>query len=468
MHDAFEAALELAHDHVDVDDIEDAVEAANDLAMDLVERLPFQFKRAYHGGPTEGLAAHLLNLLALLRAQAFSYQHSHWQVVGQSFYGNHLLFERLYGSVGKQIDELAEKIAGYVGSEALSPDSQADLVARWVKSWSHISCHHERGLMSEETALAAIEAAYEGIKAEGSMTLGLDDWLMATASAHEEGVYLLQQQLAKPPLPPGQAVDPVVPHHPPPAARWASEAVAPSAESAFFDNPNKRSVREMAESKAPTNIPEVAAEAPEATAADVEAAMEAPPTPTEIREEPGGDVVSTLNQYLVETEEPTSPAVPDGHHEVPKHPEIKLGADKPHGIVEVLYRVPLPLQAGGWKWDPKVPLPSGEWQGHVAWWYVNDGFPGADWGDDRPFIVIRLETTGALVVEGVLYNERQRVERLKLDTSKEPSASTLKGMVESLVRKVEGPLRRETETLRGMRSASALEVNRRRLQGWFD
>ena len=148
---------------------------------------------------TEMLTEHLLNLLALLRAQYLSYQTSHWQVSGGAFYGNHLLFERLYGSVEKQVDELAEKIGGYVGTEVLSPTIQARLVAEWVMSWELVdTCHHKRGIASEEDVQAAIKLAYEAIKAEGSMTLGLDDWLMATASAHEENTYLLQQVLKIP------------------------------------------------------------------------------------------------------------------------------------------------------------------------------------------------------------------------------------------------------------------------------
>jgi DNA-binding ferritin-like protein len=149
--------------------------------------------------PTETCQEHLLNLLALLRAQSHSYQHSHWQVVGGSFYGNHQLFERLYSSVQKQIDELAEKIAGLLGSTTLSPSAQARSITDWVESWeAHADCHHRRGLKSEQDVQDAIKLAYDTIKAEGTMTLGLDDWLMATANAHEENTYLLQQAIREP------------------------------------------------------------------------------------------------------------------------------------------------------------------------------------------------------------------------------------------------------------------------------
>tara|TARA_R110000824_G_scaffold82526_2_gene206882 strand:- start:205 stop:1080 length:876 start_codon:yes stop_codon:yes gene_type:complete len=142
---------------------------------------------------------HLCNVLGILRAQSLSYQTSHWQVVGDAFYGNHLLFERLYGSVQEQIDQLAEKIVGYLDGDAVSLKPQLIKIAFYAGRWSFIDCHHERGIKAEKDCQAAIKAAYDGIKANGSMTLGLDDWLMATANAHDANAYLLQQSLTQPP-----------------------------------------------------------------------------------------------------------------------------------------------------------------------------------------------------------------------------------------------------------------------------
>ena len=105
-------------------------------------------------------------------------------------------------------------------------------------------------------------------------------------------------------------------------AGGANLGVAPSAEGQFFDNPEKREVREFAQTDAMTNDLEVLegmAEAPHGEAALVK---ETPPTPAEIVEEPGSGELSTLNRFVVETET-SIPGVPDGHDEVPKHPDIK-------------------------------------------------------------------------------------------------------------------------------------------------
>jgi DNA-binding ferritin-like protein len=137
----------------------------------------------------------LCDVLGCLRAQYLSYQTSHWLVKGGTFYGNHLLFQRLYESVQGQIDQLAEKITGYLGSEAVSINYQMRHISDYTYSWSAIDCNHKRGLQSEADLQQALKRAYDGIKQAQAMSLGLDDWIMATANAHEENEYLLQQTL---------------------------------------------------------------------------------------------------------------------------------------------------------------------------------------------------------------------------------------------------------------------------------
>jgi DNA-binding ferritin-like protein len=230
----------------------------------------------------------LCDVLGCLRASYLSYQTSHWQVIGGSFYGNHLLFARLYESVQAQVDGLAEKLVGYLGREVVSLDHQIKHIAAYTMRWSQIDCHHKRGLQSEADLQAALKRAYDGIKQINAMTLGLDDWIMATANAHEENEYLLQQALT-----------------PVPGQKQAS-----SAEDFFYDNPEKKEVLEFADTGAISNSPEVAAAAsredmldiPEAEA--VAEAGDSPPTPVEIKDGVGGAALSTLNRLVVESEDP--------------------------------------------------------------------------------------------------------------------------------------------------------------------
>lgn len=105
--------------------------------------------------------------------------------------------------------------------------------------------------------------------------------------------------------------------------RVAELEVAQSAESAFFDDPTKRSVRNLAESKAISNrieTVEKAIESGEMKKDDelIESeAVIAPPPPEEIVKKPGGKELSTLNQFIVRTEEPIK-GVPNSFDETAK------------------------------------------------------------------------------------------------------------------------------------------------------
>ena len=96
----------------------------------------------------------------------------------------------------EQVDQLAEKIVGFVGPESVSLVYQMEKIHLLCGRWGRIECNHKRGLQSEADLQEAIKVTYDAITASGLMTLGLDDWLMATANEHEANTYLLQQALA--------------------------------------------------------------------------------------------------------------------------------------------------------------------------------------------------------------------------------------------------------------------------------
>lgn len=325
-------------------------------------------KAFFEGDPQQAAVVldHLCGLLACLRALQLSYHTSHWQVRGASFYGDHLLFQRLYDGddesdpLGDQIDTLAEKVVGYFGSEAVSLSDQMQRMASYTDRWSLIGCPHERGLQAERDVQDLLSRAYESIKEADAMTLGLDDFLMATANQHEVNTYLIQQvkddrpnKTAKARLPSGLEVR-VKDHRGDDAGVWTTQdfkdnhspdhevtravsglkrgqtwkssdgwtftriaSGAPTAEGDFYKDPRKSEVREFGETGALSNIPKVVENAEitddlpvEVAKAEIEGAREAPPTPVEIAKKPGGDAVSTLNRFVVDTSDPAAkPAV---------------------------------------------------------------------------------------------------------------------------------------------------------------
>ncbi len=136
--------------------------------------------------------------VASLKAMALIHQHSHWTTKGQPFYGDHLLFERLYNSTLENLDLAAEKFIGIFGDQCLDYDLQADLLHKCLLKYKNLEGSPvQMSLAVEKDFLKFSKEAYNAFEDEGTLTLGLDDMLMAIASQREESCYLLQQTLEK-------------------------------------------------------------------------------------------------------------------------------------------------------------------------------------------------------------------------------------------------------------------------------
>jgi len=142
------------------------------------------------------LVTGMLELLGLLRAQSWLYRNAHWQVKGDSFYGDHLMFKSLYEGVDKEVDQLAEKTAGYLGSDVLSPILLLEISKKWMTQWEVEECPFKMALKSEADFQIFAKDIYEIFKNSGVMTLGLDDFIMSLASSHDSHTYLISQKLA--------------------------------------------------------------------------------------------------------------------------------------------------------------------------------------------------------------------------------------------------------------------------------
>lgn len=144
----------------------------------------------------------LAQLLGMLRAVHWSHWTTHWQVRGSTSYGDHLLFERLYTDMPEEIDDLAEKIVSYFGAEAVDPIASIEFTHAFLSKYVQIENPYERGLAVETYLQKSIKRVYDTLKEADEMTLGLDDYLMATANLHETHEYLLRQRLRE--YPPGE------------------------------------------------------------------------------------------------------------------------------------------------------------------------------------------------------------------------------------------------------------------------
>jgi len=130
--------------------------------------------------------------IALIRSVYLVHQNHHWITAGENFYGNHLLFERIYKSAAEDADLAAEKMIGLLGSEVLDLHMQAQMIGKTLEDFSS-GDPVETSLDAEKKFLDYSQKFYDVLKREDKMTLGLDDCLMSIASNREGAVYLLQQ-----------------------------------------------------------------------------------------------------------------------------------------------------------------------------------------------------------------------------------------------------------------------------------
>jgi DNA-binding ferritin-like protein len=135
----------------------------------------------------------LTHLLCLLRAAHWSHWTSHWQVQGDPFYGDHQMLAQIYEEIGEEIDTLAEKLVGEFGPMAVDPVEQAQHVAQLLEEHAHDD-PIVRALSMEEHLQRELTVAYNRLKREDAMSLGLDDFIMGVANTHETFVYMLRQK----------------------------------------------------------------------------------------------------------------------------------------------------------------------------------------------------------------------------------------------------------------------------------
>jgi len=166
-------------------------------ALGLSKQGAILWKKGYAEGQPGALNAAKVvfsNLLAMLRAVQWNHLTSHWQIGGDSSYGDHLLFERLYTKAVEETDALAEKLVGTFGIAAVDALEQAKLMAFTLVQWADIGCPFERGLHVENTLRVNIEQCLKAMEDIGQLSIGMDDFLRTMVNDHETHLYLLQQR----------------------------------------------------------------------------------------------------------------------------------------------------------------------------------------------------------------------------------------------------------------------------------
>lgn len=138
-------------------------------------------------------------LLAATRALAQLHQSHHWQASGEAFYGDHLLFHRLYTTTNEEIDKIAEKLVGLgtpemVDAVAISAQCYRILNELYGAKARDIS---ESSLAAEELYLSILQTVSVSLDEQDQLTYGLDNMLADIADKHEEHIYLLKRKISQ-------------------------------------------------------------------------------------------------------------------------------------------------------------------------------------------------------------------------------------------------------------------------------
>jgi len=148
--------------------------------------------------------AQLSVVLVYLKYLAAVHQNHHWTTMGDPYYGDHLLFERLYGDLAEEIDSVAEKAIGLGCTANVDLQLQYSQLLKLIAGVGSATMIPQssdlakKSLMAEMNFLAVMKHLCDSLNECGLMTHGLDNLLAGIEDKHEGHVYLLKQRISKP------------------------------------------------------------------------------------------------------------------------------------------------------------------------------------------------------------------------------------------------------------------------------
>lgn len=150
--------------------------------------------------PSGGLSS----ILAMLKGLSHIHQTHHWQSSGPSFYGDHLMFQRLYEATSKEIDGIAEKAVGLCCEDTVNAHMQMKLMTSFVNDVYSCGVKFQNGnqkaliilsLKAEKMFLNCVCSILKQLQQEEIYTIGLENFIQGIVDNHESSVYLLKQRL---------------------------------------------------------------------------------------------------------------------------------------------------------------------------------------------------------------------------------------------------------------------------------
>jgi len=145
--------------------------------------------------------AELSILLVYLRYLATVHQTHHWISKGDPFYGDHILFQRLYDGVNAEIDTIAEKAVGLGSEQNVNLCLQANQLAKFASKYDSVAATipgaselAKKSLSIETDFMNCVKHCVQSLKEKNLLTRGLDNLLAGIEDKHESHIYLLKQR----------------------------------------------------------------------------------------------------------------------------------------------------------------------------------------------------------------------------------------------------------------------------------
>lgn len=131
------------------------------------------------------------------------HQTHHWTTKGDPFYGDHLLYSRLYDGIAGEVDSIAEKAVGLGSTANVDLVLQTSQIMKLVQGYGMSSTIPQqselakRSYLAEMNFLKVASCLAESMKECGTLTRGLDNMLQGIEDKHENHVFLLKQRIAQ-------------------------------------------------------------------------------------------------------------------------------------------------------------------------------------------------------------------------------------------------------------------------------
>jgi len=140
------------------------------------------------------LANALIAVHVALEVEQMLFHAYHWRAKGQDYYGDHLLYQRLYTDRALEIDRIGEVLMAVAGANSIAPlvtiTGMHDLASR-VEAVPGTEA--QRGVSLVEETLRRINAA-NGLLGSSPYALSVNNVLAGFADKHLEALYLLKQR----------------------------------------------------------------------------------------------------------------------------------------------------------------------------------------------------------------------------------------------------------------------------------